>query len=103
MGLFKDSSPGWAAEPQGLCACPGVGGGLHTHHTTPPPSHPVCPVVCLGSPQHAMPPLRFLLDLLEEVWGAEDPHPAGGGSPQRLGEPWDGVQETPPPLLITPP
>lgn len=39
-------------------------------------SHTVCPVVRLGPTQHAVPPLCFLLDLLEEVWGTEDPNPA---------------------------
>ena len=39
-------------------------------------SHTVCPVVCLGPTQHAVPPLCFLLDLLEEVRGTEDPNSA---------------------------
>lgn len=39
-------------------------------------SHTVCSVVCLGPTQHAVPSLCFLLDLLEEVWGTEDPDPA---------------------------
>lgn len=59
-------------------------------------SHSVSPVVRLGPPQHAVPPLRLLLDLLEEIRGAEDPHPAGGSSTQRLGEP------TPIPALKSP-
>lgn len=42
-------------------------------------SHTVCSVVRLGPAQHAVPPLCFLLDLLEEVRGTEDPDPAGGG------------------------
>lgn len=39
-------------------------------------SHTVCPVVRLGPTQYAVPPLCFLLDLLEEVRGPEDPDPA---------------------------
>lgn len=59
-------------------------------------SHSISPVVRLGPPQHAVPPLRLVLDLLEEIRGAEDPHPAGGSSTQRLGEP------TPIPALKSP-
>lgn len=35
-------------------------------------SHAVSSVVLLGPSEHAVPPVRFLLDVLEEVRGAED-------------------------------
>lgn len=35
-------------------------------------SHAVSPVVLMGASQHAVPPVRFLLDVLEEVRRPED-------------------------------
>lgn len=35
-------------------------------------SHAVGPVVLMGASQHAVPPVRFLLDVLEEVRRPED-------------------------------
>lgn len=42
-------------------------------------SQQLLPVVLLGASQHAVSPLRFVLDLLEEVRRAEDAHEAGRG------------------------
>lgn len=41
-------------------------------------SEQLLPVVLLGPPQHAVPPVRLMLDLLEEVRRPEDAHAAGG-------------------------
>lgn len=38
-------------------------------------SRPVLPVVFLGSPYHAVSPLRVLLDVLEEIWWLENANP----------------------------
>jgi len=40
-------------------------------------SQQLLPVVLVGTPKHAMSPVRFVLDLLEEVRRAEDAHQAG--------------------------
>ena len=55
-------------------------------------SQQLLPVVLVGTSQHAVSPVRVMLDLLEEVWRAEDAHETGWRAawtqPQRIGIIW---------------
>ena len=49
-------------------------------------SHAVGPVVLVGPPEHAVPPVRLLLDVLEEVRRPEDAQQSGGPRGEDLPE-----------------